>query len=314
MSLRLVSGGLWEEIHALASSGSRNVAAVAYVTGGAEALFNNGDLLVVDASDEAIKTGATSATVLKALHEREVELYSLPGLHAKVMVFGKTAIIGSANLTANSKKLVEAAVVTDIPTMVASAVLLIESLRIHSKAHRVTDAFTKRALALPVDKRASIGGGKTTAPILRPPVTWLVGIHHLDEDRYAHEAAAAESGMEKAAAAAGVSVEDLTWVRYPRSTRLAKGANVGDVLVQAWRSDEEDKHPDYVYRGTPILRRQEEPKCVRFYVREQGDDERVAWKHFVKRWTAAGLKKAPGRNTERVIATATAIALDSLWS
>ena len=46
--------------------------------------FKKSDVLIVDASDETIASGGTSATLLAALLRRGVKLYSVTGLHAKV--------------------------------------------------------------------------------------------------------------------------------------------------------------------------------------------------------------------------------------
>jgi hypothetical protein len=312
MKLRLFSGGLWNQIRILADGCARRVAAVAYLTTEQSVRFNNGDLLIVDASDEAIKAGATSARVLAALRTRGVDLYSLAGLHAKVMVFDETAVVGSANLTANSTKLVESAIVTDSPALVASAVALIESLRIHKKTRRIDKAFIDYALSLPVLKPPTTPHGSTIAPPVKQPDTWLVGIHALDDEKYAAEAADAANGTKKAAALANVAIKSLSWVRYPRSSRLAKEATVGDVFIQCWRHDK-DGDPTHAYRGTAVLHRQDEARCVRFYVRDQGNDERVTWHKFLKQWAAIGMKAPPGRDAERVISPARAVALDALW-
>jgi phosphatidylserine/phosphatidylglycerophosphate/cardiolipin synthase-like enzyme len=133
-------GGLWNQIRILADGCARKAAAVAYLTTEQSVRFNKGDLVIVDASDEVIKAGATSARLLAALRTRGVDLYSLAGLHAKVMVLDQTVVVGSANLTTNSTKLAEAAIITDSPALVASAVALIESLRIHSKTRQVDKA------------------------------------------------------------------------------------------------------------------------------------------------------------------------------
>ena len=56
---------LWTEIERLATASRYRVAAVAYVTDDEIVQFGEGDLLVVDASDNAIKTGQTDRRVLK---------------------------------------------------------------------------------------------------------------------------------------------------------------------------------------------------------------------------------------------------------
>ena len=46
--------------------------------------LEEGDLLITDASDGAIKSGQTSASILARAKDRGADIYSLPGLHAKL--------------------------------------------------------------------------------------------------------------------------------------------------------------------------------------------------------------------------------------
>jgi len=71
----------------------------------------DGDVLVCDASDAAIKGRLTSVAALKNYRRRGVELFSIDGLHAKVIASPTSAWVGSANASNNSEnELVEAAV------------------------------------------------------------------------------------------------------------------------------------------------------------------------------------------------------------
>src|SRR5690349_14371375 len=111
MMLRVHASGLWKVIAKLSAKvKSGRLAAVAYFTSEGNVEFNKDDVLIVDASDNTIAAGGTSAKLLKSLLQRGVRLYSVPGLHAKVYLFDQTAVIGSANLSKHSTTLIEAAV------------------------------------------------------------------------------------------------------------------------------------------------------------------------------------------------------------
>ena len=85
--------------------------------------------LVVDASDNAVKSGQTCPAELKQLQNSGVIIYSVPNLHAKVYVFDGTAFVGSANVSSNSAKtLVEAMVRVNDRAAVRSAKLFVQSL------------------------------------------------------------------------------------------------------------------------------------------------------------------------------------------
>src|SRR5688572_7885217 len=100
----LLSKSLWPRLRELAKSAHRKHAAIAYVTDDRFVVFGEGDVLITDASDGAITSGQTSATVLKAALKRGAKIVSIPGLHAKLYVFDRYAIIGSANLSKGSER------------------------------------------------------------------------------------------------------------------------------------------------------------------------------------------------------------------
>ena len=135
---------LWPEIRRLAATAKRKMAAVAYVTRDAEVSFRSGDVLVVDASDQAIKSGATSATILRTAHKRGARVFNCPGLHAKLLLFDDVAVVGSANLSATSATngKVEAALITDHRSIVRSVRSIIHQLA--CQATEVEERFLQR--------------------------------------------------------------------------------------------------------------------------------------------------------------------------
>lgn len=62
--LRVEGPKLWASIEHLAINARRKIAAVAYVSDDSLIRFRRGDTLIVDAYDEQIASGATSASVL----------------------------------------------------------------------------------------------------------------------------------------------------------------------------------------------------------------------------------------------------------
>ena len=138
----LLSSGLWPRMRKLAKNAHAKSAAVAYVTDDVAVAFGKGDVLITDASDEAITSGQTSAAVLAAAWKRGAEIVSITGLHAKVYVFDRHAVIGSANLSKTSQRRTEAALVTDQPTVVSAARFLVEMLKSEGKV--VNEAFLSR--------------------------------------------------------------------------------------------------------------------------------------------------------------------------
>lgn len=127
--LRIVSDGIWTEIEKLTQGGPAKFAAIAYVTSEVHLKFGRGDVLVCDATDNAISSGQTSAEVLRRTCARGTKVYSSPGLHAKAIVVGRIAIVGSANMSASSAStLDEAAIFTDDARAVAGVRMLVAQL------------------------------------------------------------------------------------------------------------------------------------------------------------------------------------------
>lgn len=125
MKARFLFSRIWPGLTKVAeSSKGPSAVAVAYFGKGAAKLLplKPGSVLVVDASEAAVKAGVTHPDDLKSLQKRGVRILSAKNLHAKVFVFGKLAIVGSMNVSKNSAEaLVEAAVETTDPGIVRVA-------------------------------------------------------------------------------------------------------------------------------------------------------------------------------------------------
>jgi hypothetical protein len=120
---------LWRRITKLARKGQGDVA-VAYFARGARKLLplKRGTRLVVDASERSVKSGQTDPNELLYFINRGVAVHSVENLHAKVFVFGKTAVVGSMNVSRRSADLLqEAGVLTTDPALVAEARGFVES-------------------------------------------------------------------------------------------------------------------------------------------------------------------------------------------
>jgi hypothetical protein len=85
--------------------------------------------LVVDASDTAVKSGQTHPADLLELHAKGVRVFNYPYLHGKVYVFGRVAVIGSANASHHSSQtLLEAVVLTTDRRIAEDAKAFVEKI------------------------------------------------------------------------------------------------------------------------------------------------------------------------------------------
>lgn len=111
--MKLLTESIWQFIADKAEHEEGQVrVVVAYATENRAGL-QKGDLLVCDASEKAIRSGATSASLLRKLFDEEVEVYSCPSLHAKIVCFSDAFVLGSMNMTRNTEHLVEMAAYID---------------------------------------------------------------------------------------------------------------------------------------------------------------------------------------------------------
>jgi hypothetical protein len=310
----LRSDNLWATIKRLAKKSSAKRAAVAYVTSEKFVKFDEGDVLITDAGDHAIATGLTNAKVLARAFKRGAQLYSLPGLHTKVLLVGGTAVIGSANLSeASAKTLVEAAWLTDEPAAVGMATSLVQQLT--AQAEAINETFLKRILKIKVKVRPKLVGRSAKPKKVRIPKhrTWLLGVEELLRD-YPEEQEAIESGNRAAEDKIAKSSSEVSWIRWTTNGRFRGEAKEGDSVIQIW-SNRRAKNPSVVYRHSPIVYRQEEPSCTRFFVEEFADQEDtgMTWRDFEKLAHRGGVTGKIGSSSARPIAEACAKALFALW-
>lgn len=141
------AGDVWSTISALSSRCRTKRAAVAYVTSDVIVKFGHGDLLVVDASDDAVAGGQTSGSVIQRALTRGARVVSVPQLHAKVIVFDQTAVVGSPNVSVRSARhLIEAVMVTEQKALVRQITRWIDNLG--NTGQTVDDILLRHLLSL----------------------------------------------------------------------------------------------------------------------------------------------------------------------
>lgn len=99
---------LWGQIRECARLGGAFQIVVPYYSTEASIKLAVGDSLIVDASEETIRCGQTSASLLLAAAKRGAAVYTHSRLHAKIILNESLAIVSSANFSRNSMTLVEA--------------------------------------------------------------------------------------------------------------------------------------------------------------------------------------------------------------
>jgi hypothetical protein len=306
----ILCDGLWQTVRRLAKRAASKRAAVAYVTTDSMIKFGAGDVLIADASDHAISSGDTSAAVLARAARRGAELFSLPNLHAKIMLLGGAAVIGSANVSESSAtSMIEAALVTDDPSAVGMATALI--VRLKEQAQPIDEAFLLRISAIKVKRRAW-RRGRAKKVRVDPHQSWIIRVYEENRDR-PDEAEGIAAGQNVAAKRLTRKNSEPSWIRWIGNSRFRTEAKEGDTVIQVWSTGAQTR-PSVVYKHTQILHRQNEPKCTRFYVEARADEDETSlpWGEF--KALLKKVKLSDKKVSARLIDERRATALSELWT
>lgn len=311
---RLICDELWKEITKLSKAAKRRMAAIAYVHDDDKVKFGKGDILITDASDGKIASNQTSAQILKAAFEREAEIYSLTGLHAKVYVLDKYAIVGSANLSKSSEVMTEAALLTDLPSTVSDTRSWINAFA--SQAVKVDKDFIDRIIKIPVTKpEFGIPIPKQSFSNKPKKRVWLLGLKDLKRTTEKEEAVK-DKGYAKAENEVHDTDSDIESIKLTGNTRFRRLASKDDIVIRFWSKDGADS-PSKVYRHSPILRRTGgmESKFTWFFVEDYTDVEETAlpWKRFLGLCSKVELPHKPGQWAQREITSHFSDRLHEAW-
>lgn len=111
MTRFLSNDSLWAELNARVKASKKVKAAVAFVgNGGADLLpLKKGDTLVVNLGLQTVRQGATSPKEIQRLIKRGVQVFTRSNLHAKFFICDRALLVGSANISNNSQKVLDEA-------------------------------------------------------------------------------------------------------------------------------------------------------------------------------------------------------------
>ena len=182
--------GAWVAIRSLVRKRPhRCQVAVAYFGVGASDLLplRSGSILVVDLSPRAVRSGQTKPAELSRLVKLGVEVYSVENLHAKVFVIGRTAIVGSTNVSGSSaNRLIEAAVETSDKRVVSACRNFVLSLR----GEIATPQYLKTLQKLYRPPKFGFGSASARGhkPVPHHAPLWVVPLELVDRDAEDDEA------------------------------------------------------------------------------------------------------------------------------
>lgn len=302
---RIIKDKVWSRVNRLLKKRDNKIAAIAYVSKGTPLSFGDGDVLICDASDPAIKSGETDATTLKRFRSDGAQLYSCQNLHAKILISGDSVVIGSANLSASSENhLLEASLITTRSQIRSQINALIHN--IVEVSIPVDDKFINHISSLPVTKRL-----RPFARHKKPKVKgignryWIVNTRPLDkypddEEQYI------ERGEEEARNVMKDPDADVYWIRWTGNNRFCRLAKRGDTVIEVTRH----KKKATVANPRAILVRQHHKKWTRFYLSEPNAE--ISWTHFEAKLKKIGLKKIK-KTSVRELSQRDIMLMESVW-
>jgi hypothetical protein len=287
---------LWKELRSLSKGRKRRLlVAVPYVGSDTRELlhFQRGDVLVVALTIANARCGAVCPAEIDRLQQKGVLVFLAPDLHAKVILCGNKAVVGSANLSQSSLKYRdEAAIITTAPEVVRSVrdwfgqrtsePITPEWLSICAKAYRPPkpdEAFNRRP-KVTRNVRQRMGRG-----------VWLVGLSPMDE--YPEdEAPIHERGQEEAEKyITDRGKYEIRPARFVGGSRLVENIRRGDSWIAVWK-DGREHYAEEPARVTSWRKgKNKTGKIVTYiYVETSRRPKRVGWGEFKVGCRRTGLK------------------------
>lgn len=301
----LLSDDLWVELSRKSAGHKRIRAAISYVT--ARHLdFREGDLLICDASDDAIKGGLTSASTLRAFFDQGAELYSFDGLHSKVAVIDDYALIGSANLSENAGVgTCEASLLTDDSQIAGLIQGFIENVK--NECVPVTEEFLQRIEALPVVRAFGINRRSKKKIDIGESRVWLIATRQLSERITIAEESFELQGLKEAEKQIERDGYGIRSVRWSGKSRFRLEAKPGDLVIEAFTEKRGTRKYIQVFQVAPILHRQDNDKWTRFYLETPPDETYYLWKDVKADFTNLGVSNITPNSTRELTGKALGI-------
>jgi hypothetical protein len=247
MANQFLQQNLWPTITSRVRESRRNFIAVAYLGKGAKRLLSphKNDVLVVDMSPAAVKSGQTNPSEIEKYLKKGVVVHSCPNLHAKVFVMDRTAIIGSGNASRRSKNtLLEAALLTTDGKSVNEARAFVQSCM----GELITPAYVNECKRMYRPPRfGGTGAGRKTDH----PRIWIQRLRpdrEEDPNKYDTEKAGQKAARKQLQQKRKYFVEV---VDFRAGYKIARFADLGDLIIQVWKEKEEE--PLLVYPPSRVL-------------------------------------------------------------
>ena len=230
MSTEFLGTNIWSRLTAEAKQfNGKSFVAVAYFGTGAAKLLplKKGSILVVDASDKAVKSGQTNPAELIKLRKLGVRIFSMSNLHAKVFVFGGVAFVGSTNVSENSEDVYsEASIRSSQTSVVSSARQFVRTLAVNEIGPQKLEALLRA-----YKSRKKTGSSVKRGVNKIEPRLFIVRLTEGDEP--AEDAATIKDGVSKAETlmASNKTHQEMHFWNSAKESRYRPGDTVLPVVL-----------------------------------------------------------------------------------
>lgn len=263
-SERLISKGLWREIKAIPRNGKSIRAAIAYYSKD-HLKLTKGDQLLVNASLDALTSGATNASVLLQLSNRGVAIHNVESLHAKVILIDKTVVVGSANSSRRSEQELTEAAVLSTSWRMRSAVSAFIELGASENPALSHDELTRMS-KIEVSRREPESPVKRTSIDLGASKVWWLSTSPMSERLREREKVHEDRGMSEAHELSEEKGYPWDVLRYSERSILGRKLKLGDTVVQAFSTPFGNQASTEVYCPANIAHVTRGKGWVRFYL------------------------------------------------
>lgn len=303
---KIFTNNSWTKISSHFPESAPKFAAIAYVSKGSPLKFGRGDILICDASVSSIKSGNTDAGTLLNFKKNGAQIFSFENLHAKIVVCGKFAVIGSSNLSKSSEEvLLEATLFTDRRQIRAQVLGLIHNFL------NVSDEQDENALKnlakIPVIKGFRITKSKKKLVNEAGTSYWVVSTVPLEKVKEKEEPFI-EEGEQKALEFAESEDSDIGWIRYSGKSKFRRQAQSGDIILEITKY----KRKILISEPRPILYRQDHDDWTRFYLEMPEDIQEMSWSKFEKDLKKVGVSSIKKTSTKK-LSSKESMGIDKIW-
>jgi len=317
MAPKILQDNLWPTITQLARKSKRKHVAVAYLGQGANKLLplGEGDSLLIDMSQITVESGQTDPNEVEKYLKKGVEVYTCSNLHAKVYIFDKTLIVGSANVSQHSKyDLIEVGLLCRDSDVLIRTLGLIRSLQVEP----VTLEYIKLCKKLynppkiPHDKRRKRRGAITP----EHSRLWVLSVRSTDFSE--KENRLCETERKKASNKLKDTRKfETSSIRWTGKSHFTECVREGDLVVQIWK----ERSKIEVYPPSRVLRitRYESfdrRKTRRMFIHvEQSKHPRLlSWRQFRNKVSKTGLRRISPNSKREIRSRKIAHLVLGLWS